>query len=113
MMKVGLIMESKDIIKAQDILDKFDFFNQRAGYELWNNKPKNIQDKDIKNKAKDIKFLKGFINQQQAEIEKFTKRQKPTGASGYKIENGKVVFFTNMLGGYREEKEKLEEVVKT
>ena len=54
-----------------------------------------------------------LINRQKAELEKFTKRQKPTGASGYKIENGKVVFFTNMLGGYREEKENLEEVVKT
>lgn len=53
------------------------------------------------------------INRLQAENKKFKDRQKPTGASGYKIENGKVVFFTNMLGGYREEKENLEEVVKT
>ena len=52
-------------------------------------------------------------NELQAEIEKFTKRQKPTGASGYKIENGKVVFFTNMLGGCRHEYENLDEVVKT
>jgi hypothetical protein len=57
--------------------------------------------------------LLDLINRQKAEIEKFKNRQKPTGASGYKIENGKVVFFTNMLGGYREEKENLEEVVKT
>lgn len=54
-----------------------------------------------------------LINRQQAEIEKFTKRQKPTGASGYKIENGKIVFFTNMLGGCRQEYENLDEVVKT
>ena len=54
-----------------------------------------------------------LINRQQAEIEKFTKRQKPTGASGYKIENGKVVFFTNMLGGCRHEYENLDEVAKT
>ena len=34
-----------------------------------------------------------LINRQKAEIERFKSRQKPTGASGYKIENGKVVFF--------------------
>ena len=54
-----------------------------------------------------------LINRQKAEIEKFKSRQKPTGASGYKIENGKVVFFTNMLGGYRYEHKDLEETVKT
>lgn len=54
-----------------------------------------------------------LISRQKAEIERFTKRQKPTGASGYKIENGKVVFFTNMLGGCRHEYENLDEVVKT
>ena len=62
---------------------------------------------ELRNLALDL------INRQQAEIEKFTKRQKPTGASGYKIENGKVVFFTNMLGGCRYEYENLDEVVKT
>jgi hypothetical protein len=54
-----------------------------------------------------------LINRLQAEVEKFKKRQKPTGASGYKVENGKVVFFTNMLGGCRHEYKDLEEVVKT
>ena len=54
-----------------------------------------------------------LINRQKAEIERFKNRQKPTAASGYKIENGKVVFFTNMLGGCRIEKENLEEVVET
>ena len=53
------------------------------------------------------------IKEHMAEIEKLTKRQKPTEASGYKIENGKVVFFTNMLGGCRHEYENLDEVVKT
>ena len=54
-----------------------------------------------------------LIKRQQAEIERFKNRQKPTGASGYKVENGKVVFFTNMLGGCKVVKENLEEVVKT
>ena len=59
-----------EIKKALDRLDKFDFFNQRAGRELWNDKPTNIQNEDIDNYSKDIEFLKSFINRQQAEIEK-------------------------------------------
>lgn len=54
-----------------------------------------------------------LINRLQEKVKKFENRQKPTGASGYKIENGKVVFFTNMLGGCKIVKENLEEVVKT
>ena len=54
-----------------------------------------------------------YINRLEAENERFKDRQKPTAASGYKIENGKVVFFTNMLGGCKIVKENLEEVVKT
>lgn len=54
-----------------------------------------------------------YINQLEAEVERFKKRQKPTETSGYKIENGKVVFFTNILNGYRYEYKDLEEVVKT
>jgi hypothetical protein len=64
----------------------------------------------------DAELIEGalaLINRQKAEIERFKNRQKPTGASGYKIENGKVVFFTNMLGGCRHEYKDLDEVVKT
>ena len=62
-------MEDKDIIKALDILCKIDFFGQRAGRELWNEKPADIQNQDIENHSKDIAFLKDFFNRQQAEIE--------------------------------------------
>ena len=61
-----------EIIKANDILDKLDFFNQRAGRELWNEKPVEIQDADIRNREEDIKFLKALINRQQEEIERLT-----------------------------------------
>ncbi len=54
-----------------------------------------------------------IVEKQEAEIERLKAKQKPTGASGYKIENGKVVFFTTTLGGYRREYESLDEVVKT
>ena len=53
-----------------------------------------------------------LINRQKAEIEEFKSMQKPTETSGYKIENGKVVFYTNILNGYRHEYKDLDEVVK-
>lgn len=52
-----------------DILDKLDFFNQRAGRELWQSKPERIQYQDIANFSSDIKKIREFIAKQQAEIE--------------------------------------------
>ena len=66
-------MTDAEIIKANDILDKFDFFSQRAGRELWSDKPKDIQDKDIENFLNDVKFLKDLINRQKAEIDALRK----------------------------------------
>lgn len=64
-------MIDKEITKALDILDKFDFFGgQRAGRELWNDKPAKVQDEDIENFTKDVQFLKDLIQRQQAEIDK-------------------------------------------
>ena len=63
-------MTDNEIRKANNILDKFDFFSQRAGRELWSDKPKDIQDKDIENFLNDVKFLKDLINRQKAEIER-------------------------------------------
>lgn len=55
--------------QAIDILERFDFFEgQRAGRELWSEKPVDVQDEDIKNFSEDIAFLKEFINRQKAEI---------------------------------------------
>ena len=62
-------MSDNEIIKANDILDKFDFFNQRVGRELWSDKPKDIQDKDIEIFSNNVKFLKDFINRLQADKE--------------------------------------------
>lgn len=67
-------MNDNDIIKAFDILDKFEFFGgQRAGRELWFNKPADIQNKDIGGFLRDLDFLKTFINCQKAEIERLYK----------------------------------------
>ena len=57
-------MNDTTITKEQviDILDKFNFFQgQRAGRELWNDKPFEVQEQDIKNFAKDIAVLKEYI----------------------------------------------------
>ena len=70
-------MTDNEIIKATDLLDKFDFFyGQRAGRELWNEKPVDIQDKDIESFSNDVAFLKDFINRQRADIERLEKENK-------------------------------------
>ena len=67
-------MKDNDIKKAQDILEKLDFFGgQRAGRELWNDKPVDVQNKDIENFVKDIAFLKNLINRLEAENERLKK----------------------------------------
>ena len=49
-------------IKVFDILDKIEFLQgQRAGRELWNNKPKEIQDKDISDFIKDINYIRSYL----------------------------------------------------
>lgn len=55
-------MNSKEIFKCLEILDKFQFFQgQRAERELWNDKPAEIQDEDIKNFNKDIEFIRNVL----------------------------------------------------
>lgn len=46
------------------------------------------------------------------ENERLYKIQEPTDTSGFKIENGKAVFYTNILNGYRHEYKDLDELVK-
>lgn len=70
-------MTDNEIIKVFNILDKFEFFGgQRAGRELWFDKPTDVQDKDIESFARDVEFLKDFINRQQAEIERLKRDRK-------------------------------------
>lgn len=63
-------MTDKEIIKALVILDKFSFFNQRAGRELWSDKSTEVQDKDIENFENDVNFLKDLIERQHERIER-------------------------------------------
>lgn len=48
-------------LKALEIIDKRDFFNDRAGRKLWSEKPIDIQNEDIKNAHEDYKLLKEYI----------------------------------------------------
>ena len=48
--------------KVFDILNKFEFFQgQRAGRELWNDKPKEVQDKDISDFIKGINYIRSYL----------------------------------------------------
>ena len=53
----------KEIEKAIEILDKLSFFGgQRAGRELWNDKPREVQDEDIASFNRDIEWLRDIIS---------------------------------------------------
>ena len=52
----------QELEKAIEILDKLSFFGgQRAGRELWNDKPREVQDEDIAKFNRDIEYLRDFI----------------------------------------------------
>ena len=52
----------QELVKAIEILNKLSFFGgQRAGRELWNEKPRKIQDEDIASFNRGIEYLKGII----------------------------------------------------
>ena len=52
----------QELEKTIEILDKLSFFGgQRAGRELWNDKPRKVQDEDIARFNRDIEYLRDFI----------------------------------------------------
>lgn len=52
----------QELEKAIEILDKLSFFGgQRAGRELWSDKPREVQDEDIAKFNRDIEYLRGVI----------------------------------------------------
>ncbi len=63
-------MKEEEIIKANNILEKLDFFNQRSARKLWGDKPFDVQSQDIADRHKDIEYLKSFIEFQNKEIER-------------------------------------------
>ena len=52
----------QELGKAIEILDKLSFFGgQRAGRELWSDKPREVQDEDIAAFNRDVQWLRDFI----------------------------------------------------
>lgn len=51
-----------NIERCQDILNRWEFFyGQRAGRELWSDKPKEVQDKDIADFNRDIQLVRSVV----------------------------------------------------
>lgn len=50
-----------DIDKALDIMNKFDFFNQKGIKEWWVTKPEEVKEQDIQDYGKDINFVRNLL----------------------------------------------------
>ena len=55
-----------DIEKALDIIEKWNFFyGQRAGRELWGDKPTEVQNQDIEDLKRDLDYIRQFVEELQ------------------------------------------------
>jgi len=99
---------------ANGLCDNDDYCFTGAILDLINRQKAEIAKKDteIDILIRKKEALRDEIAEKQAEIERLHKSQKPTGAAGYKIENGKVIMYADVLNGYRHEYKDLEEIVK-
>lgn len=62
--RIDVVMDKEIKLKIKDILDKWGMFlGQRAGRELWSEKPIEIQDKDIEDFNMDLEFIRKSIFQ--------------------------------------------------
>ena len=59
-----------DVEKVIDYLEQIRFFNQRARRGLWNDKPTDIQNKDIENTDKKLSEAIQTIRELQSQISK-------------------------------------------
>ena len=60
--KVKRRADDRLIEQAQDILNKWQFFyGQRAGRELWADKPKEVQDQDIADFNRDVEIVRSAL----------------------------------------------------
>jgi hypothetical protein len=63
-------MENLNAENIIEILDKMDFFQgQRAGRELWNDKPFEVQEQDIANFSRYVNLLKNYIKELTRKLE--------------------------------------------
>ena len=62
----------EEIKKGMECLDKMQFFmGQRAGRELWADKPHEIQEKDIESFNRDIETVRSLIQQLEVKVPKW------------------------------------------
>ena len=65
-------MELVERNEAVDILAKMKFFQgQRAGRELWNDKPVEVQEQDLENFNRDIETIRRYILQVEEELKAY------------------------------------------
>ena len=63
MEKKNSVITRENILKCLDILNKWEFFQgQRAGRELWSDKPREVQDKDIEDFNRDLEFIRVVLS---------------------------------------------------
>lgn len=63
MMKKNSPITKQNINKCLEILSKWEFFQgQRAGRELWSDKPREVQDEDIEDFNRDLGFIRTVLS---------------------------------------------------
>ena len=78
-----------EIKKGLEALDKMQFFmGQRAGRELWMNKPHDVQEKDLESFNRDVEIVRGLIQQLERERDALAALYKPHGTCGSCKHNG-------------------------
>lgn len=98
-----------EVLALVEVIDRID--KQKTDIEIWRETAEQCE-KAYESWHRTAELNAARIVELEAEIERLKKARMPTETSGFKIEKGKVVFYTNMLNGYRHEYENLDEVVK-
>lgn len=76
-----------EIKKGLECLDKMQFFmGQRAGRELWMEKPKDVQEKDIESYNRDIKIVRNLIQQLETENHQLLTKVEQLTAKCHQLE---------------------------
>jgi hypothetical protein len=79
-------MENLNAEHVIEILDKMDFFQgQRAGRELWNDKPFEVQEQDIANFSRDISLIKEYITSQEQRIKELETENMVTSGEAERL----------------------------
>lgn len=106
-------MENLNAEQVVDILDKMDFFEgQRAGRELWNDKPFEVQEQDIANFSRDISLIKEYINSQEQRIKELTEENERLKAQRYYIHSdGRIEMIPNVESVRADTVRKMQEII--